>query len=113
LTYLVGNLALARKEIERASSGPSAEAPDRLRRADKLLASAANGSERIARIVKALRAVTQHRSDAERAPVSLNALAVNVHELMNVNLPHNVKIELALDERDPHVLARSDELHQV
>src|SRR5256885_12664955 len=25
----------------------------------------------------------------------------------------NVKIELALDERDPHVLARSDELHQV
>jgi signal transduction histidine kinase len=113
LTYLVGNVALARTEIARASSDNDGRSAEHLARADKLLVSAAGGGERIARIVKALRAVTQNRSGVERSVVDLNTLAANVRELMNANLPQGVTIDVLADAAEPQVMARSDELHQV
>jgi len=111
LTYIMGNLELAQRDLGALRVEPGAEAS--LARVGRLLATSRGGGERIAKLVKALRAVTRPAGEGSREQVHLNALAANVHELIRPSTPPGIALELRLDERDPIVEGSGSELHQV
>jgi signal transduction histidine kinase len=111
LTYLMGNMELAQTELER-SSRPG-EAEERIARARHLLRTSVEGGERIAKIVRALRAVSRSQSQDEHAPVRLNAVAGDVHELMRTGIPPTLDLVVSLAKEDPVVQGNSSELYQV
>lgn len=112
LTYLMGNMELAQEQLEKARARAEGAAPD-LDSAARLLDTSVDGGERIAKIVKALKAVTRPPSDGSRSRVALNAVATDIHALMRTNVPVSVDFQLVTSPVDPVVLGDSGEIAQV
>lgn len=111
LTYLMGNMQLAQAELARAA--PDASRREGIERAQRLIRTSVEGGERIARIVRALRAVTRTTSEGAREPVRLNAVASSIHDLMRTSIPGAVSLELHVSPDDPEVDGNPGELAQV
>ena len=112
LTYVMGNMELARVEYADIAKRHGI-LPEESQRLERLMSTSFQGSERIARIVRALRAVTRGGEGDAVEEVNLNAIASNVHALMRTSVPGAITIDLALCAEDPIVRGNSGELHQL
>lgn len=111
LTYLAGNMQLAHAKLRALTPLPQDRAS--VERIDRLLATSIEGADRIAKIVRALRAATRVSVEGGSELVRLNAIAANVHELMLTSVPPTLELRLDLAPEDPAVVGKGSELHQV
>lgn len=103
LTYINGNIEMAMFDL-----GERTEMEETRR----MLASALAGTERIAHITSALRAVARQGPGDAHENVDLGAVAANVHALLRVGLPDGIDLDIE-SAQGTFVLGSPTELHQV